>query len=408
MVLSSRPMEEPPKPDDSPPKDNTPPSPPEASDTNDAPPPEPENQGKLLVDATCTPADIRYPTDLSLLNEAREKTEAVIDRLHAARPGKNLKPRTYREAARRKYLSVAKKKQRSQREIRKAIRKQLGYLRRNLSTIETLAQTVSLRVLEGWLYQRLLVIGELYRQQQWMFDNKTKRIDDRIISLWLPYARPIKRGKANADTEFGAKIHVSLVRGFAFAERIDWNSFNEGTDLTAAIGNYRRRFGFFPESVHADRIYRSRANRAYCSAHGIRLSGPPLGRPPKDAEVRQEQKKLARRDEIDRIPIEGKFGQGKRRFGLSRIMAKLSATTMTVIGLNLLVMNLDKIFGMRDWKGFFFSFYRWIVKAMETLPTGKWKSVAENSLPAGHGRRGQLFLRHNNWCGQVGAIGFSA
>ena len=38
MVLSSRPMEEPPKPDDSPPKDNTPPSPPEASDTNDAPP----------------------------------------------------------------------------------------------------------------------------------------------------------------------------------------------------------------------------------------------------------------------------------------------------------------------------------------------------------------------------------
>ena len=39
----------------------------------------PENSGKLLVDATGTPTDIRYPTDLSLLNEAREKTEHVID-----------------------------------------------------------------------------------------------------------------------------------------------------------------------------------------------------------------------------------------------------------------------------------------------------------------------------------------
>lgn len=42
----------------------------------------PTHKGKLLIDATCVPADIRYPTDLSLLNEAREKTEEVIDKLH--------------------------------------------------------------------------------------------------------------------------------------------------------------------------------------------------------------------------------------------------------------------------------------------------------------------------------------
>ena len=41
-----------------------------------------ENSGKLLVDATCTPTDIRYPNDLGLLNEAREKSEAYIDKFH--------------------------------------------------------------------------------------------------------------------------------------------------------------------------------------------------------------------------------------------------------------------------------------------------------------------------------------
>lgn len=43
----------------------------------------PSNQGKLIVDATCTPADITYPTDVKLLNEAREKTEEIIDCMHA-------------------------------------------------------------------------------------------------------------------------------------------------------------------------------------------------------------------------------------------------------------------------------------------------------------------------------------
>ena len=38
------------------------------------------NQGTLIVDATCAPANIRYPQDISLLNEAREKLEAIIYR----------------------------------------------------------------------------------------------------------------------------------------------------------------------------------------------------------------------------------------------------------------------------------------------------------------------------------------
>jgi hypothetical protein len=43
------------------------------------------NQGSLLIDVTCVPADIRYPTDLSLLNEAREVTERLIDAMHPQR-----------------------------------------------------------------------------------------------------------------------------------------------------------------------------------------------------------------------------------------------------------------------------------------------------------------------------------
>ncbi len=60
-----------------------------------------ENKGKLILDATCAPADIRYPTDISLLNEGREKLEAIIDTLYAPLQGIIKKPRTYCETAHR-------------------------------------------------------------------------------------------------------------------------------------------------------------------------------------------------------------------------------------------------------------------------------------------------------------------
>jgi hypothetical protein len=75
-----------------------------------------------------------------------------------------------------------------------------------------------------------------------------------------------------------------------------------------------------------DRIDRNRENRAFCKERGIRISGPPLRRPP--ANVSPEKKKQALEDEKIRNAIEGKFGVSKRRFSLNRIMAKLPHTSL--------------------------------------------------------------------------------
>jgi hypothetical protein len=212
-------------------------------------------------------------------------------------------------------------------------------------------------------YKTLLVISEVYRQQKWMYDHRSLRIDDRIVSINKPHVRPIKRGKAGASTEFGAKISASVVEGFVFADRISWNNFNESTDLINQIKAYRARHGFYPESVHADKIYRTQGNRKFCKKHGIRMSGPKLGRPPKPTEenkVRlQEARQQAHQDELDRIPIEGKFGLGKRRYGLNRIMTKLSFTSKTSIAITFLVMNLEKwlkaiLLSLIQWQSFHF------------------------------------------------------
>jgi hypothetical protein len=312
-------------------------------------------KGQLLLDATCVPADIKYPTDLNLLNDAREKTEEIIDRLHVCRTRPKTKPRTYRQNARQTYLRVAKTKKPGRQKLRKGIGKQLRYLRRNLGTIADMAQEGLLLTLPSKRYRQLLIIQELYRQQLWMYTHRCHRIANRIVSISQPHVRPIVRGKAGTPVEFGAKISVSLVDGVSFVDRINWDAYNESLDLVQQIEAFRRRFGHDPASVHVDQIYRTRENRRYCASRGIRLSGPPLGRPRTINEATAEQVKQdhqqAHDDAIARIAIEGKFGQGKRRFGLGRLMAKLALTSEVMIQVSFLVMNLEHLLtrGVFSW-----------------------------------------------------------
>jgi IS5 family transposase len=304
-------------------------------------PEEDPNQGTLILDATCAPADIAYPTDITLLNEAREKLEGIIDTLHAPHCGVHAKPRTYRQKARKEYLALSKQRRIGAKALRKGLRKQLRYVRRDLQIIEGLASRTPLTALSKRQYKNLLVIQELYRQQQTMFQSRSHQIDDRIVSIHQPHVRPIVRGKAKAKVEFGAKVSISLVNGFAFLERRHWDNFNEGVTLKESVENYKARFGHYPKEILADQIYRNQENRAFCKERGIRLSGPPLGRPSQQVDA-AAMKRAAREDAGRRNAIEGKFGEGKRKYGLGRIRARLENTSGTVIALQLLVMNLER------------------------------------------------------------------
>ena len=221
------------------------------------------------------------------------------------------KPRTYRKLARIDDLKFAHHKRASQKQRRKAQKKQLQYIQRNQRVIEQLIKKgAKLSSLSPRQYRRFLVGNEIVRQQQQMWDSYTHRIEGRIVSSTQPHIRPIVRGKAGATTEFGAKLSASCFEGFVLLERLSWDNYNESIDFKSHIESDRELTGFYPESVRVDRIYRNRENRAWCKERGIRMSGPPLGRPRKD--LSKEIKKQAREDERIRNEIEGKFGIGKR------------------------------------------------------------------------------------------------
>ena len=235
--------------------DHTPPSGGKTNDDGTAK--EDTHKGTLTLDATCAPANIRYPQDISLLNETREKLENMIYRFCKCY-GLKL-PRRYRKRARKEYLAFAKS----------------------------------------------------------------------------------RKHKVKAPVEFGAKFDLSLdSEGYGRLEKISFEAYNESTCLIEAIERFKERTGYYPERVLADQIYRTRENRSYCKEHGIRLSGPKLGRPSATAKV---DKKQEYQDNTDRIEVERTFSLSKRCYGMSCITTKLEETQLTSIALSVFVTNLFRI-----------------------------------------------------------------
>ena len=122
------------------------------------------NSGTMIVDATCAPSNIRYPQDVSLLNEARENAEKLLDVLHDPTDGK--KPRTYRKRARKDYLKYTRCRKHTAKMTRKAIGKQLAYLRRDLDAID--GKLSFGKILNVRQAERLDTVRTIYEQQKYM------------------------------------------------------------------------------------------------------------------------------------------------------------------------------------------------------------------------------------------------
>ena len=170
--------------------------------------------------------------------------------------------------------------------------------------------------------------------------NRTHSVPDRIVSVSQPFVRPIVRGKAGKPVEFGAKLDISVVDGWTQLECCSFDAHNEAGNLREMAERFRAREVHYPSRILADKIYRNRENLSYCKAHGIRLSGPALGRP-KKGETRDKAQDY--RDECERVEVERRFTLAKRKCGMGLVTAKLRETAAHVIAMSVLVLNLRKI-----------------------------------------------------------------
>ena len=73
-------------------------------------------------------------------------------------------------------------------------------------------------------------------------------ICSKTLENWY-YIRPLVRGKAGKNVEFGFKQSGSCFDGYVFLDRISWDNFNESGELKAQVKAYYRFTGYYRSSI---------------------------------------------------------------------------------------------------------------------------------------------------------------
>ena len=299
-----------------------------------------QNTGTLILDATCAPVNIRFPQDFSLLNEGRKDLEDIINRL--CHDYGFSKPRTYVRTIQKEATNLSKSKKKTDKAIRHVIRLELNAVKRNLMYIDSFLAcgTKNENKLSSEEVEKIQIIRAVYAQQKYMYELKTRRVTNRIVSIAMPFIRPISRGKTNAPYEFGPKYDIAVDEdGFSWITCFSYDNFSESQHLQDAVESYKSKTGHYPARILVDQIYRNTVNRKYCKERGIRISGPALGRKPKAEALLQELINTEKQDMVDRISVERHFSREKRCFGIEEIVEKTEETIGHAVGMAVFLDN---------------------------------------------------------------------
>lgn len=295
----------------------------------------------VKADATCADAEVRYPTDIDLIEDGSRYIDRMIDKVCGIK-GIRRPAGVERDRIRETYLYVIKRRHKGAKLIKDAVTRMLPLLYRDILTL------LNLIGVDDETYGRfnrtqkrtIQAVIDMYHQQEEMLRLGIHTCGNRIISIHQPHIRPIVRGKAKAKVEFGAKIGVSIVNGYSFIDHHSWDSYNEASDLTTHIDKYKERFGCEPKRFFGDKIYLNRENRKILKKKGIEIMGRPLGRPPKNPS--EEQPRRERIGVALRNEAEAQFGTGKRVYGANCIRARLPETAQCWTAMCYFVKNLAK------------------------------------------------------------------
>jgi IS5 family transposase len=308
---------------------------------------------QLRVDTTVVEADIRYPTDADLLADGARVITRTMKRLQrgglaAARPFRGAGP-TIRQAI----LSLAKglKQADDRRQVTRAsvTAKVLGVVERLVRRVRKLRQDLEPELTE----QRAGVHRQVAQLDTWI--ARTERviwqthqvlggnvhIKDRLVSLFDPDARPIRKGKLNVagGTEFGYKVAVAdEEQGFVTAYAVYAGNPEDGTVLVPTVDRHIALLGRAPHAVATDRGMTSGGNERALSDRGVvRCSLP---RPGKKGPT--EDTRWFRRLQRFRAGGEARISLLKRQYGWRRSRLRGAQRTETWVGWGVITHNLTR------------------------------------------------------------------
>lgn len=308
-----------------------------------------ENTHQLMLDATCFESYIRYPTDVKLLWECIEKIHTKFIPILCEKQKIKL-PKTVFKDKRSKYLGYSKSKKRGHRKTKQIRQKLLNFLDKSLELYKKLADEHPNFEMETKHIKLMATIKIVLEQQKTLILDSKNTVEDRIVSIFKPYIRPIKRGKENKSTEFGMKAHIAQVDGINQLEHHSYSSFNECNRLKDSVLSHENMFKCCTE-LAADNIYPTNNNRTFITEKGIQTNFPKKGK--KESDPKKAKAEKATRERLGKsrsTVLEGSFGNEKNHYMLRKIRATKPETELIWVLFGMYTANCVAISNKREAK----------------------------------------------------------
>jgi len=313
---------------------------------------------KLRVDTTVVEADIDYPTDADLLEQAVRTVGGLVRRLKARGAARQTAFRDRSRSAGRRMRQLAQTLRRRTGvaigEVDRLTAQVAGIARqtlRDVAAVQRVAhRATARRPGDGWLARlagqldrTVTLTGRLLDQAaQRLAGNRS--IPDRVVSLADPDARPIRKGKPRSPTQFGyTLLLVEDERGFLADHLLSQGNPPDAPQLLPAVRRVAALRGRPPGTVVADRGFGFAANDRALADLGVRRVGLQRTGTPSKARRELEQTRAFKRLRNWRVGIEARISHLKRSFGLRRTRLRRLAGAEAWAGLGVFAYNLQRM-----------------------------------------------------------------
>jgi transposase, IS5 family len=243
---------------------------------------------KLRVDTTVVEADIDYPTDADLLEQAVRKLGGLVRRVKARGAASRTRFRDRGRAAGRRMKQLARTLRRrtgvAMGEVDRLTGEVAGIARQSLGEVQAVLhnarRALARRPGDGRLGRLVDELDETIAATERLLAQTDQRlagnrvIPDRLVSLSDPDARPIRKGKPQHPTQFGYTLLLAEdERGFIADHQLQRGNPPDAPQLVPAVARVIAVTGRTPGTVVGDRGFGTAANDQALEALGVKRVG---------------------------------------------------------------------------------------------------------------------------------------
>jgi IS5 family transposase len=290
---------------------------------------------KIRIDSTTIETHITYPTDIGLLHQVVKSLTTQAKKVGASITNHI---RATKKALAQSGASMKSKNKQQKSQLKQTLKRTLTLAQESFEEFKNVIKSIPAKRKN---FKPLLETAEKVLKQTKQKLSGISSIEERIVSVYDPEARPIRKGKLGKPNEFGRTLQlVQDSSGVIVDYELQHGNPNDKTALVPLVKRFKKRFGRAPSELATDKGYYSEENISKLSNLKVKhIAIAKIGRLTK-IQTKKQHSKWFKSLQRFRCGIEASISMLKRCFSLGNPAVRGSSATAICVNWAIFSYNL--------------------------------------------------------------------